>query len=140
MSWRAELKIPNQYSISILWLNLNTQVEHLNLTWILKSRILTWIKSWRVENSTRPQWLDSTRLVYWSFSLFNILMILFNWSRAHWRSCFLILMFHEIATFWDSAEASKERRKIHLFAMLLSRWIIQDSTDLKSCIMMKDWR
>ena len=50
----------------------------------------------------------------WSLSLSNILMISFNWSRAHWRSCSSILMFHEIATFWDSAEALKERRETRL--------------------------
>ncbi len=76
----------------------------------------------------------------WSLSSFNILMILFNWSKVHWRSYSSILMFHEIMTFWDSAEALKERRKTHLFAMLLSRWIVRDSTDLKSHVMMKDWR
>ncbi len=76
----------------------------------------------------------------WSLSSFNILMISFNWSRAHWRSCSLILMFHEIATFWDSAEASKERRKTRLFAVLLSRRVVRSSTDSKSCVMMRDWR
>ena len=76
----------------------------------------------------------------WSFNSFNILMISFKWSIAHWRSCSSILMFHEIATFWDSAETSKERRKTRLFAMLLSKWVIQNSTDSKSCVMMRDWR
>ncbi len=77
-------------------------------------------------------------IFHWSLSSFNILMILFNWSRTHWRSCFLILMFHEIVTFWDLAEALKERRETHLFAMLLSRWVIQSSTDIKLHIMMRD--
>ena len=49
-------------------------------------------------------------------------------------------MFHEVATFWDSAEILKEKRKTHLFTMLLSRWIIQDSTDSKSYVMMRNWR
>ena len=76
----------------------------------------------------------------WSLNSSNILMILFNWSRTHWRSCSSILMFHEIATFWDSAEALKERRKTHLFAVLLSRRVVQDSTDSKLHVMMRDWR
>ncbi len=76
----------------------------------------------------------------WSLNSFNILMILFNWSRAHWRSCSSILMFYEIATFWDSAETSKERRKTRLFAMLLSRWVVRNLTDSKSYVMMRDWR
>jgi len=77
---------------------------------------------------------------HWSLSSFNILMISFEWSIAHWWSCSSILMFHEIATFWDSAETLKERRKIRLFAMLLSRRVVQDSTDSKSRVMMRNWR
>ncbi len=42
-----------------------------------------------------------------------------------------MLMFHEIMTFWDSAEALKEIMKMHLLAMLLSKWAVYDSTDLK---------
>ncbi len=76
----------------------------------------------------------------WSLSSSNILMISFDWSRTHWRSCSSILMFHEIATFWDSAEASKERRKTRLFAMLLSRRVVQDSTDSKLHVIMRNWR
>ena len=64
MSWRVESKISSRYSISILWLNLNIQVEHLDLTQILELRILTWIESWWVENSTQSRWLDLTRSVY----------------------------------------------------------------------------
>ena len=74
----------------------------------------------------------------WFLSSFNILMISFKWSIAHWRSCSSILMFYEIATFWDSAEALKERRKTRLFAMLLSRRIIQDSTDSKLHVIMRN--
>ncbi len=64
-------------------------------------------------------------------------MISFDWSRAHWYNYFSILMFHEILTFWDSAKTSKERRKIHLFAMLLSRWVVCDSTDSESCVIVR---
>ena len=76
----------------------------------------------------------------WSLSSFNILMISFKWSIAHWRSCSSILMFYEIATFWDSAETSKERRETRLFAVLLSRQVIQSSTDSKLHVMMRNWR
>ncbi len=69
MSWRVELRILSWYSISILWLNLNTWVEHLDLTWILESRILTWIESWQVEYLTRTQVLNLTQSVYERLSL-----------------------------------------------------------------------
>ncbi len=48
-----------------------------------------------------------------------------------------MLMFHEIATFWDFAEASKEIRETHLLAMLLSRRAVHDSTDSKSYVIVK---
>ncbi len=76
----------------------------------------------------------------WSLSSSNILMISFDWLRTHWRSCSSILMFHEVATFWDSAEASQERRKTRLFAVLLSRRVVWGSTDSKSRAMMRNWR
>ena len=65
----------------------------------------------------------------WFFNLINILMILFDWSWVYWRSCWLVLMFHEIVTFWDSAETSKEIMKTRLLAMLLSRRAVRDLTD-----------
>jgi len=76
----------------------------------------------------------------WSFSSISILMILFDWSITHWRSCWLMLMSHEIVTFWDLVEALKEIRKTHLLAMLLSRRAVRDSTDLESRVIVKDWR
>ncbi len=51
-----------------------------------------------------------------------------------------MLMFHEVATFWDLAEASTEIRKTHLLTMLLSRWAVHDLTDSKSHVIVKDWR
>ncbi len=54
----------SQYSISTSWLNLNTRYQHSDLTQILDFKILTWIKSWRVENSTRSRWFNLTRSVY----------------------------------------------------------------------------
>jgi len=67
----------------------------------------------------------------WSFSSISILMISSDWSIAHWWSCWLMLMFHEIVTFWDSAEILKEIMKTCLLAVLLSRWAVYDSTDSK---------
>ncbi len=51
-----------------------------------------------------------------------------------------MLMFYEIATFWNFTEALKEIRKTHLLAMLLSRWAVHDSTDSKLCVIVKNWR
>ena len=48
-----------------------------------------------------------------------------------------MLMSHEIATFWNLAEALKEIRKTHLLAMLLSRQAVCDSTDSESCIIVR---
>ncbi len=73
----------------------------------------------------------------WSFSSINILMISFNWSWVHWWSCWLMLMSHEIVTFWDSVETSKEIMKTRLLAILLSRWAVYDSTDSKSRIIVR---
>ncbi len=75
MSWRVKSSISSQYLISIFWLDLNTWVKNSDSTQILKSRILTQIESWRVENSTRPRWLNLTlmtqldviSLVLWNF-------------------------------------------------------------------------
>ncbi len=46
-------------------------------------------------------------------------------------------MFHEVATFWDFAEALKEIRKTRLLAVLLSRQAVRDSTDSESCIIVR---
>ncbi len=51
-----------------------------------------------------------------------------------------MLMFHEIATFWDFVEASKEIRKTRLLAMLLSRWAVRDSTDSESRVIVRKIR
>ncbi len=48
-----------------------------------------------------------------------------------------MLMFYEVATFWDFTEASKEIRKTHLLAMLLSRWAVHDSTDSESYVIIR---
>ncbi len=105
---------------------------------------------WFIFNSSSfLMWL-TCRLIYcslsfkvmfrWSLSLISILMILSDWSIAHWRSCWLMLMFHEVAAFWDFAEASKEIRETHLLAVLLSRRAVCDSTDSESRVIVRNWR
>ena len=46
-------------------------------------------------------------------------------------------MFHEVLMFLASVETLKDSKEIHLFAMLLSKWAVHDSTDLLSRIMMR---
>ncbi len=76
----------------------------------------------------------------WPLSSTSILMISSGWLIVHWRSCWLVLMFHEVATFWDLAEASKEIRETRLLAMLLSRRAVHDSTDSESRVIVRNWR
>ena len=76
-------------------------------------------------------------MFHWFLSSINILMISSDWLIVHWRSCWLMLMFHEIATFWNLAETSKEIMKTRLLAVLLSRQAVHDSTDLKSCVIVR---
>ncbi len=111
MSWRVESRISSRYLISILWLDLNTWVEHLDLTWILESRILTWIESWRVEYSTRRSqsrfhWLIDASAIFWriclmiffcifsisSLSAIFIMTLHLLWSNDNFslKCCFLI--------------------------------------------------
>ncbi len=47
-------------------------------------------------------------------------------------------MFHEVSAFSASTEALMNRSETLLLTVLLSRWVVQDSTDLISCIMMKE--
>ncbi len=74
----------------------------------------------------------------WSLNSSNILIISFDWSRDHWRSCSSILMFYEISTFLASVETSKDSKETHLFAVLLSKRAVRDSTDSKSRAMMRN--
>ncbi len=48
-----------------------------------------------------------------------------------------MLMFHEIATFWDLTEVLTEIRETHLLAMLLSKWAVHDLTDSESRIIVR---
>ncbi len=47
-------------------------------------------------------------------------------------------MFHEMTAFSASTEALMSRSEILLLTVLLSRWVVQDSTDSMLCIMMKE--
>ena len=76
----------------------------------------------------------------WLWSSFSILMTSSNWLLTQWNSCFLMFMFHEMTAFSASTEALMNRSEILLLTVLLSRWVVQDSTDLTSCIMMKEDR
>ena len=108
--------------------------------------IVTWLIS---SSSSLLMWLTWTSIhcllsfkvmSRWSLSSISILMISSDWLIAYWRSCWLVLMFHEIATFWDFAEASTEIRKTRLLAVLLSRWAVCNSTDSESRVIVRKIR
>ncbi len=61
-----------------------------------------------------------------------------NWLLTQWNSCSLMFMFHEMSAFSTSTKASISRSETLLLTMLLNRWVVQDLTDLTSCIMMKE--
>jgi len=57
---------------------------------------------------------------------------------TQWNSCFSMFMFHEMTAFSASTEALMSRSEILLLTMLLSRWVVWNSTDLTSHIIMKE--
>ncbi len=63
-----------------------------------------------------------------------------NWLLTQWNSCSLMFMFHAMTAFSASTEASMSRSETLLLTVLLSKWVVQDSTDLTSCIMMREGR
>jgi len=77
---------------------------------------------------------------HWLQSLFSILMTSSSWLLTQWSSCFSMFMFHAMTAFSASIEALISRSETLLLTMLLSRWVVWDSTDLMSCIMMKEDR
>ncbi len=90
---------------------------------------------------TRSQYSLSCKVKsYWLRSSFNILMTLLNWLLTQWNSCSLMFMFHVMTAFSASTEALMSRSETLLLTMLLSRWVVQDSTDLTLYIMMKEDR
>ncbi len=122
-TFSRSLMIVSSWVFIVIWLIFNSSSLLMWLTWTLIHCSLSFKVMFR-----------------WSLSLISILMISSDWSIAHWWSCWLMLMFHEIATFWNLAEASKEIRKTRLLAMLLSRWAVRDLTDSKSHVIVRDWR
>ncbi len=51
-----------------------------------------------------------------------------------------MFMFHAMTAFSASTEALMSRSETLLLTVLLSRWVVQDLTDLISCIMMREDR
>jgi len=76
----------------------------------------------------------------WLRSSFSILMTSLNWLLTQWNSCSLMFMFHAMTAFSASTEASMSRSETLLLTVLLSRWIVWNSTDLTSCVMMREDR
>ncbi len=76
----------------------------------------------------------------WLRSSFNILMTSLSWLLTQWNSCSSMFMFHAITAFSASTEASMSRSETLLLTVLLSRWFVQDSTDLTLHVMMKEDR
>ena len=74
----------------------------------------------------------------WLRSLFSILMTSLNWLLTQWNSCSSMFMFHEVTTFSTLTEALMSRSETLLLTMLLNRWVVQDSTDLMSHVIMKE--
>jgi len=76
----------------------------------------------------------------WLWSSFSILMTSLSWLLIQWNSCSSMFMFHEMAAFSASTEASMSRSETLLLTVLLSRRVVQDSTDLTSRVMMREGR
>ncbi len=74
----------------------------------------------------------------WLQSSFSILMTSLNWLLTQWNSCSSMFMFHAMTAFSASTEALMSKSETLLLTMLLSRWVVQNSTDLTSCIMMRE--
>ncbi len=125
-----------------LFLRLNTFFHSLMIvsSWVF-------IVVWLISNSlSLLMWL-TCRLIHcllsfkvmscWSLSSISILIISSDWSIVHWRSCWSMLMSHEIATFWDLVEALKEIRETRLLTVVLSRWAVHDSTNSELCVIVR---
>ncbi len=60
-----------------------------------------------------------------------------SWLLTQWSSYSLMFIFHAMTAFSASTETLMSKSETLLLIMLLSRWIVQDSTDLISHVMMK---
>ncbi len=76
----------------------------------------------------------------WLQSSFSILMTSLSWLLTQWNSCSSMFMFHEMTAFSALTETLMSRSETLLLTMLLSRWVVQDSTDSASCVMMREGR
>ncbi len=89
----------------------------------------------------RSQYLLSCRVKSrWLWSSFSILITSSSWLLTQWNSCSSIFMFHEMTAFSASTEASMSRSETLLLTVLLSRRVVQSSTDSTLCIMMREDR
>ncbi len=76
----------------------------------------------------------------WLWSSFSILITLLSWLLTQWNSCSSMFMFHVMTAFSASTEALMSRSETLLLTVLLNRWVVQDSTDSTSRVMMKEDR
>jgi len=76
----------------------------------------------------------------WLWSSFSILMTSSSWLLIQWSSYFLMFMFHAMTAFSASTEALMNRSETLLLTVLLSRQVVQDSTDLTLHVIMKEGR
>ncbi len=76
----------------------------------------------------------------WLRSSFSILMTSLSWLLTQWNSCSLMFMFHAMTAFSTSTEALISRSETLLLTVLLSRRVVQSSTDLTSRVMMREDR
>ncbi len=77
---------------------------------------------------------------YWLRSSFSILMTSSSWLLTQWNSCSSMFMFHAMTAFSASTEASMSRSETLLLIVLLSRRVVQDSTDSTLHVMMREGR
>ncbi len=70
----------------------------------------------------------------------NQMMTSSCWLLTQWNSCSSMFMFHEMSAFSASTEALMSRSETLLLTMLLSRRVVQDSTDSTLHVMMRDGR
>jgi len=74
----------------------------------------------------------------WLWSSFSILMTLLSWLLIQWNSCSSMFMFHAMTAFSASTEALMSRSETLLLTVLLSRRVIQNSTDSTLHVMMRE--
>ncbi len=76
----------------------------------------------------------------WLRSSFSILMTSLSWLLTQWNSYSSMFMFHVMTAFSALTEALMSRSETLLLTVLLSRRVVQDSTDLTLHVMMREDR